>query len=55
MNYFYVLVKEAQKPVLILGAHHVVIEQSADMLEEPALLYKTKQYIKGNCKSYIVT
>ncbi|XP_044740104.1 proto-oncogene tyrosine-protein kinase ROS [Chrysoperla carnea] len=34
-------------PVLILGADHTVIQQSADMLEEPIILYKSIKLIKG--------
>lgn len=40
-------VKDAQKPVLILGADHVVIEQETNILKEPLILYKTEHQIKG--------
>lgn len=39
--------KEAQKPVLILGADHVVIEQGTNILQEPVLLYRTVHRIRG--------
>lgn len=32
---------------MILGAHHTVIQQDAEMLDEPTVLYKTKDFIKG--------
>lgn len=41
------LVKETQQLILILGAHHTVISQAADILEEPVIMYKTTHLIRG--------
>ncbi|XP_069689840.1 proto-oncogene tyrosine-protein kinase ROS isoform X2 [Periplaneta americana] len=40
-------VKDTLQPVLILGAHHTVLRQEADMLEEPVIMYNTSHVIKG--------
>ncbi|XP_017769031.1 PREDICTED: proto-oncogene tyrosine-protein kinase ROS isoform X2 [Nicrophorus vespilloides] len=39
--------KDSEKLVLILGAHHVVIEQGTHMLDEPIILYNTNEFITG--------
>lgn len=36
------------QPVLILGAHNVVIRRAADMIDEPVVIYNTSCLIKGN-------
>lgn len=41
------LVKNTRKPILILGAYHTVIQQGADMLDEPVVLYNTTELVKG--------
>ncbi|XP_014249043.1 proto-oncogene tyrosine-protein kinase ROS [Cimex lectularius] len=40
-------VKKAEKTILILGAHHTVISQAADMLDEPVVMYETQHRIRG--------
>ncbi|XP_015585702.1 proto-oncogene tyrosine-protein kinase ROS isoform X3 [Cephus cinctus] len=40
-------VKDTQQPILILGGEHTVMKQGADMLEEPALVYRTSSIIRG--------
>ncbi|XP_075227577.1 receptor protein-tyrosine kinase sevenless [Lycorma delicatula] len=40
-------VKETQQLILILGTHHTVISQTADMIDEPIIMYKTTHFIKG--------
>ncbi|XP_071445601.1 proto-oncogene tyrosine-protein kinase ROS [Hetaerina americana] len=39
--------KDNFQPVLILGSHHSVIRQGADMLEEPTVIYNSSHLIKG--------
>lgn len=42
-------VKGVEKTILILGAHHSVFSQAADMLDEPIVMYRTKERIRGEC------
>ncbi|KAG8223272.1 hypothetical protein J437_LFUL001549 [Ladona fulva] len=39
--------KDNFQPILILGSHHSVIRQVADVLDEPVLVYKSSHLIKG--------
>ncbi|RZF32704.1 hypothetical protein LSTR_LSTR004132, partial [Laodelphax striatellus] len=43
----YARVKEVQQLILILGEHHTVMSQAADIIEEPTLMYKTSHLIRG--------
>ncbi|XP_011869660.1 PREDICTED: proto-oncogene tyrosine-protein kinase ROS isoform X2 [Vollenhovia emeryi] len=41
------VVKDTQQPILILGGEHVVMKQGADMLDEPSLIFRTTNMIRG--------
>lgn len=47
LNNVSILVKEKEKTTLILGTHHSVLSQDADMLDEPVELYTTTHHIRG--------